>query len=253
MEARPLRSCCFFRGDMLQWQKPEGGKVVKRWLSMVLAAVLLLSLCACAEEPRVTAEPTQTNEPATVPATTAGEKDPQMGEFADGVYTNDFLGIRCEVSEEWAVYSDSQLAQLNGLVLDTMTDADIVEQLKKSNVAHLFYATADGGHRSVNVVLENVGVFNGVLLDEKTYMAVSVEQLPTALQSMGLTGVTATADTASFAGKKHAAVQVRGMLSEVPFYEKIVCIKTGNYFGLITVASYHEDETDALLKMFKAN
>lgn len=226
---------------------------MKRLLVVGLAAVLFLCLCACAEEPEVTAAPTQTTAPATVPATTAGAKDPQLGDFSDGVYTNYFLGICCEAGEGWTVYSDAQLAQLNGLVLDTMTDADIVEQLKNSNVAHLFYATADGGHRSVNVVLENVGVFNGVLLDEKTYMAVSVEQLPNALQSMGLTDVTATAVTASFAGKGHAAVQVHGTLSGVPFYEKIVCIKTGNYFGLVTVASYHEDETDALLKMFKAN
>ena len=224
---------------------------MKRVFAMVLAAGLLLCLCACAEEPQVT-EPTQTTAPTTAPATTAGAKDPQMGEFADGTYTNDFLGICCKVSEEWTVYSDAQLAQLNGLVLDTMTDADIVEQLKKSNVAHLFYATADGGHRSVNVVLEKVGVFNGILLDEKTYIAVSVDQLPAALQGMGLTDVTAEETTVSFVGVDHAAVRVYGKFSGVDFYEKIVCIKVGNYFGLVTVASYHEDETDALMKMFKA-
>ena len=133
-----------------------------------------------------------------------------------------------------------------------MTDADLVEQLKKANVVHLFYATADGGHRSVNVVLENAGVVNGVLLDEKTYMAMSVEQLPAALQSMGLTNVTAETTTVSFAGADHAAVRVHGKLSNVNFYEKIVCIKVGGYFGLVTVASYHEDQTDALLKMFAA-
>ena len=225
---------------------------MKRWFSLTLALALLLCLCGCKEEPQVT-EPTQTAAPTTVPATTAGAKDPQMGDFANGTYVNDFLGIRCEVAEGWTVYSDAELAQLNGFVLDTMTDADIVEQLKKSNVAHLFYATVDGGHRSVNVVLENVGVFNGVLMDESMYMSVSVEQLPGALQSMGLTDVTAKAVTVSFAGKTHAAVQVHGMYTGVDFYEKIVCIKTGNYFGLVTVASYNEDETDALLKMFIAN
>ena len=224
---------------------------MKRWFSLALALALLLCLWGCKEEPQVT-EPTQTATPTTVPATTAGAKDPQMGEFADGTYVNDFLGICCEVGEEWTVYSDAQLAQLNGLVLDTMTDADIVEQLKKSNVAHLFYATADGGHRSMNVVLEKVGVVNEILLDEKAYMAVSVEQIPGALQSMGLTDVTAVVATASFAGKEHAAAQVHGTLSGVHFYEKIVCVKVGNYFGLVTVLSYHEDETDTLLKMFTA-
>lgn len=224
---------------------------MKRLFAVALAGVLLLCLCACQEKPQDN-EQTQTTAPTTVPATTAGEKNPQLGDFADGTYVNDFLGIRCTVGEEWTVYSDAQLAQLNGLVLDTMTDADIVEQLKKSNVAHLFYATADSGHRTVNVVLENVGVVNGVLLDEKAYMTLSVEQLPNALQSMGLSDVTAEETTVSFAGTDHAAVRVHGKLSGVDFYEKIICIKAGAYFGLVTVASYHEDQTDALLEMFTA-
>ena len=227
------------------------GMPMKRLLAMVLAVVLLLCLCACEEEPQ-NSEPIQTTAPTTVPATASGEKDPQLGEFADGTYFNDFLGIRCTVSEEWTVYSDAQLAQLNGLVLDTMTDEDLVEQLKKSNVGHLFYATADGGHKSINVVLENVGVVNGVLLDEKAYAALSVEQLPAALQSMGLTDVTAEETTVSFVGTDHAAVRVHGKLTGVNFYEKIICIKVGSYFGLVTVASYHEDATDTLLKMFTA-
>ena len=227
------------------------GMPMKRSIGIVLAGVLLVCLCACQSEPQVS-EPTQTTAPSTPPMVSPGVKDPQLGDFADGIYTNDFLGIRCQVDEAWTVYSDAQLAQLNGLVLETMTDADLVEQLKKSNVAHLFYAAADGGHRTVNVVLENIGVVNGVLLDEKTYMALSVEQLPAALQSMGLTNVTAVAATESFAGTDHAAVRVRGELSGVNFYEKIICIKTGSYFGLVTVASYHNDETDALLRMFTA-
>ena len=223
--------------------------LMKRVLTLMVAAALLLCLCACTEEPQVS-EPTQTIVLTTGPEAAVGERNPQLGNFSDGVYTNDFLGICCEAGEEWTVYSDSQLAQLNGLVLDTMTDADLVEQLKKSNVVHLFYATADGGHRSVNVVLENVGVVNGVLLDEKAYMTLSVEQLPTALQSMGLTNVTAETTTVSFAGRDHAAVRVHGTLSGVDFFEKIVCIKVDGYFGLVTVASYHEDQTDALLNIF---
>ena len=220
---------------------------MKRLFATVLALVLTLCLCSCREDPQDN-EHTQT----TATAATSAEKSPQLGDFADGTYVNDFLGICCAVGEEWTVYSDTQLAQLNGLVLDAMTDADLVEQLKKSNIAHLFYAIADGGHRSVNVVLENVGVVNGVLLDEKTYMALSVEQLPNALQSMGLTDVTAQETTVSFAGRDHAAAWVHGLLSGVHFYEKIICIKVGDYFGLVTVASDREDQTDALLEMFTA-
>lgn len=222
---------------------------MKQMLLLVLAAALLLSLCACGNETPAT-EPSQPSN-TTAPATTAPkEKDPQLGEYADGVYTNAFLDIRCQVDDRWQVYSDAQLAQLNGLVLDSMTDEDLIAQLKEANVAHLFYASADNGHQSVNVVLENAGVINGILLDEKAYAELSVEQLPTVLRSVGLVNVTAEATTVKFAGGKHAAVEVHGLHSGVDFYEKIVCVKVGSYFGVITVASYHEDLTEDLLAMF---
>ncbi len=224
---------------------------MNRLICFFMALLLLICLCACTEAPEETV--TLPSLFATNPTAATEEKDPQLGQFADGVYINDFLGIRCAVDEAWSVYSESQLAQLNGLVLNTMTDADLVAQLKKANVAHLFYATADGGHRSVNVVLENIGLINGVLLNEQTYVELAVEQLPAALESMGLTEVTAEAVTVPFTGSQHWAVQVRGMLSGIHFYEQVVCIKVGRYFGIVTVASYHEDRTGDLLNMFTDN
>lgn len=224
---------------------------MNRLLSVFIVLILLLCLCACDTQQEMTEPLATTTTPITAPPTTTPkQKDPQLGVFADGTYTNEFIGIYCKVDDQWSVYSDAQLAQLNGLVLDAMTDEHLVEQLKQSNVAHLFYATAENGHKSINIVLENIGLINGVLLDEKAYAELSVEQLPGALGSMGLTNVTAEAVTLNFAGGNHAAVRVHGILSGVDFYEKIVCIKVDSYFGLITVASYHEDVTEDLLKMF---
>ncbi len=225
---------------------------MKRILSAFFAVLFLLCLGGCSTDPTDTGAP-GTTPAATAPSTTAPkDRDPQLGRFADGVYTNEFLGIRCRVDEKWYVYSDTEMAQLNGLVLDTMTDADLVEQLKKANVAHLFYAAANEGLTTVNVALENIGMVNGVLLDEQTYVELSAEQLPAALQSMGLQNVKAETASFSFAGSRHAGVKVSGSLSGVPFYERIVCIKLGSYIGVVTVASYHEDMTPELLKMFSA-
>ena len=222
---------------------------MKRILSFALMAAFLLCLCACANGN----EPTEPSQPhaTTVPQTTAQkDKDPQLGEYANGVYINEFLDICCQVDSKWKVYSDAELAQLNGLVLDTMTDKDLVEQRKKANIVHLFYAAADQGHQTVNILLENAGTISSVLIDEKAYAELSVEQMPAALESVGLTDVIAKASTIRFAGAKHAVVVVHATHSGVDFYEKIVCIKVGSYFGVVTVASYHTDLTDELLGMF---
>lgn len=224
---------------------------MSRFIPVILVLAMVFCLCACTQQSEAT-EPSTTTEPIIVPTTTMpAEKDPQLGDFADGVYTNAFIGIRCEVGEEWTVYSDAQLAQLNGLLLDAMTDADLVEQLKKANIAHLFYASKQNGLATMNVVLENLGTVNGILLDEKGYAELSVKQIPAALEDLGLDNVTAEITSALFASDRHTVIKVHGLSNGVPFYERIVCIKVGSYIGLVTVASYETDATSDLLNMFK--
>ena len=224
---------------------------MKKWIAFMLAAVMLLSLFGCAKEPAET-EPTESGTPTetTVPPET--ERDPQLGTYADNVYVNEFLGIQCQVDDSWYVYSDAEMAQLNGLVLDTMTDEDLVAQLEKASVVHLFYAAADEGLTTMNIALENLGLVNGVLLDEQAYIEASIGQLPAALESMGLTDVTAVAQTITLAGQEHAGAVVHGTYSGVDFYEALVCLKVGNYVAVVTVASYYEDRTETLLANFKA-
>ena len=41
-------------------------------------------------------------------------------------------------------------------------------------------------------------------------------------------------------------------LSEIPVYELMVCVKEGNYMGVITLASYLEDTTEEMAALFTA-
>ena len=237
---------------------------MKKSIAWFLAVMMLLMMSACGGEtqpeattttPPTTTVPTTktpptTATPATTPPTTAPEEDPQLGVYADGVYTNAFLGVKWTTNEHWTVHSKEEMAQLNGLVADAMTDEALAEQLKNSGVAYAFYATADEGLVTINIALENLGLLYGTLLDEKSYVDISIKQLPDALEAVGLQNVTAEATTLTFAGAEHAGVTVHGSISGVDFYEKLVCIKSGSYMGIVTVASYYEDITENLLEMF---
>lgn len=226
---------------------------MKKYISIILAAVMLL-LCACgSKDPVDTTPSTQgTTVPTTVPTTAPAQTQPapQLGQYENGVYSNPYIGIHCTVGQEWYVYNGEEMAQLNGLVLDTMTDADLVEQMKNADVAYLFYAMKDEGLVSMNITLEKLNLVSGVLLDEKTYAKASVNQIPAALESMGMTDVTAVEEMVTLAGQQHAGIRVHGTYSGVDFYEKLICIKAGEYMAVITLASYGEDQTSQLLQNF---
>ena len=242
---------------------------MKRTAIFLLALMLMLVLTACgpATQPENTGPATQpstqvlteTTEPSTQPTaestepvTQPQEESPRLGSYADGVYSNDYLGVKCTLTEEFTVATKEELAQLNGVVAGAMSDQDLAQQLLKSGVAHAFYAIADEGLVTINIAVENLGLIYGTLLDEESYVEHSIGQLPAALKSMGLVDIKTEAVSLTLAGKEHAGVTVHGTLSGVDFYEKLVCIKNGSYMTVVTVGSYYEDITDYLLSLFSA-
>lgn len=237
---------------------------MKKLVSLILALLTVLSMTACGSDTAAptTGEPAPTNvteaptealaEPPTeAPTEAPAEKDTQMLGTVDGsTYTNKFLGIQCQLDENWLIATDEELAQLSGLVADAISDEVLAEQLNSSGVVHAFYATSTDGFATMNIVLENLGLLYGTLLSEETYVEIALGQLPAALESAGLENVTAEAATATFAGEEHAAVAVHGTISGLDFYEKMVCIKADSYIGIVTVGCYYEDITDTLLDLY---
>lgn len=239
---------------------------MKRIIALILAALMLLSLAACggdgaaqttAENPSTiipTADPDDdiptTASPAETTAPPAEEADPLMGYYSGTTYNNAFLGIQCKLDENWTVATEEELAQLNGLTADIISDEALAEQLRNSGVVQAFYAMADDGLVVMNIVLENLGLLYGTVLDEERYVDLSLDQLVTALESAGLSDVTTEADTVTFAGSEHAAIRVHGTMSGVDFYELLVCVKVDSYMSVITLASYYEDITDSLAALY---
>lgn len=50
----------------------------------------------------------------------------------------------------------------------------------------------------------------------------------------------------------HSTLRVTSTISEIPVYELMVCVKEGNYMGVITLASYLEDTTEEMAALFTA-
>ena len=96
---------------------------MKKWIALLLAAMMAFALVACGETPNnenKDGSETKTEEFA-------------RGEWKDGVYTNASLGLAVTPPEGWVVASDEELAEIMGVVLEnTATTAQISEEFLKA-------------------------------------------------------------------------------------------------------------------------
>ena len=203
---------------------------MKKLFAFLLVAAMLVSLTAC------------------------GGKDDEsiLGVYSEDArtYENGFIGIGCKLDAEWDVFDTEEIAALNSLAADMMTDEKLAEQLQNSGLIQPFFAQLEAEALNVNITLENLGVLYGSRLSEQEYAEKAIEQLPTALQAIGLTDITTEIGTITFAGKEHVAIFVTGSLQGVAFYETMVCMKVGRYIASVTAGSYLSDTTADVLAMF---
>lgn len=209
---------------------------MKKLISLTLVLCLLLCLSACGGDRDK--NPFATTEAAKQTADILGTINAQS-------YRNEFFGFQTTLPTGWEVYSFEQTAQL---MLDKTLDAEGLKQnLEDTGLTYPFYATKDGGVSSVNIVIEKL---NPASLSEQAYAQIAVKSVPAALESIGMSNVSAQVTSITFAGGSHAAVEVYGEISGTPFYETVACVKSDAYICCITVGSFDSATVQSLLASF---
>lgn len=211
---------------------------------------------AAAAEEAAPAEETAAEAAEAAPAEEAEETyeaEEMIGEKSGNSYANETFGICAEFPDNWTVLDDEQTAQMLGLVADNFSEVDLAEQLRESGSLYDLYAmTVDQSGDNVNVVIEDLGVVNGIIIDEKKYLEIAEDQLETTFAQMGMTDVTLDKGTYSFAGEDHVSVLISGNYNGVPVYERMVLLKTGNYMGVVTAFSLDTARLDGIMGLFSA-
>ena len=224
-------------------------------LGILALLVLLLALTACGGEKNVSgiAAPAEPEPPVTGTVEAAPEPEFQMGEMSGGVYTNEFLGIGCSLDSNWTYLTDEEILELNASSAEQMTNEEIREMLETSENIYDMYAQADGGLVNIAVCVENLGVLNGITMDEAAYLEEVLPILEQSLAGIGLTDIAQEKFTETLAGQSHQAVKFSGMLNgDTPMYQEQVYLKKGSYMAAIILCSGIEDITPQLAAMFYA-
>ena len=237
-------------------------KNTKKLLALILALALVFALTACGSDPKgsvtqddSTATPAPANEPEATPEPEP-EDSVEMGSMNGGTYSNTFVGIGCKLDDTWTYYSDDEIIALNGLMVESIDDEELAQQLSESESFYDMFASKDDGLFSVNVVLENLGLLYGHTLDASGYIDIAMESLEDQLAIMGINTTTCEKVSFDFCGKQTDGIYIVGTMNvegfEVEMFQRMACVKAGSYMTCITACSYFEDITTDILDMFYA-
>ena len=236
---------------------------MKRYISLLLAAVMALTMTACGGRsdtdtegiggtvrPGVTENTgTGTVQPGTDDETQDGF---EPGSVSGGVYANEFAGIGCKLDDSWVFYTQEQMAELNGVLTEGTDSEDVKAMLADSPSIFDMYAVSTDGLMTMNVVFQNMGLLLGTTMSAQEYAELHVTQIPDAMEAYGFEDVTASVTTAELAGEERPAIALTATIQDIPVYELIVCLRQGNYIYCVTLCSYTEDVTAQMAELFYA-
>ena len=246
---------------------------MKKILALALALALMLALCACGsqhvggsvspkDDAQQSAAPVESAEPQAeeTPAESAEpvesaapqtEDGLEVGTVVGGRYENSFLGIGCELDENWVFANEQQLAQIAGMTADMFT-GDFAEQAKAADMFYDLYAERLSGGATINLVIQKVGLLAGLGATEEQIVDATIAQMGPQLEAAGFSNVQMEKNTVSFAGQERVGIYISAEIQGAPIYEQQVCIKNGQHVASITLATVGEDATETLAGYFFA-
>ena len=185
-------------------------------------------------------------------ACAAGQKSFQRGSVEDQTYTSDFLGLTCTAPETYSYLSDEEIAALNDIALDSMTDEALVAEMRQrleagSQVQDMYLMTEDG-RQWISITVDKV-TDGKTAIDMDAFLSEGIAQA-TAIE--GMTDVTSAAQTTSFLGSEYSSILTTAVYNGFPARSLQVCIPVEQYICVVTFTSYVEDHTDEMMGFFSA-
>lgn len=229
----------------------------KLWLSLLLVLALLLAGCGGKEENvSGTVTPVE-GQTATVPTGAVEEKDVSLGILEGGVYTSTYAGFGCELDTNWVYYDAAQLQELpenvhelieNSQLGEVMADASQIMDMKAENVNDL---------TTINVLLTKLGMQERLVyatLSDEEVLDTILQQSDMMVEAYSQAGIEISAMekvNVTFLGEERWALKTTAETQGVDYFILQVFDYRAGQFGItLTVSSYIEDQTDALLALF---
>lgn len=209
---------------------------MKQLLSLFLAIILTLCLCAC-----------QPQEPERGDQIDSG-KAFSLG-VTDGIaYESSFIGLGFQLPEGWNFYSDEQIREIN----DQTADIAGEEYLKAMENATVFYDVfaIDSLGNSININLEKVNAAQLLLLDLESNYVSAFDMIKASYENMGCEGCEYAIDSVSIDGKDFPCLNITADFSGVSLHQCIITVKCNGYLANISITVVGENTISQLVDNF---
>lgn len=209
-----------------------------------------------------TTEPSvpETSAPEDVPdAPVVQERPLTLGVVEGNTYVNTYTGYGCTLDANWAVMPADQLQELPDQVKNAVAGTEIGDAMQDIQQFTDMMAENTGEFMSMNVMLQKVSAEEKLM-----YMALSDEEILDvvltqkdlmieAYTAMGMNVSSLEKVTVTFLGEERYALKTVADMQGVACYMlQIFDYSRGEYSVTLTLSSYQEDKTDAMLELFYA-
>ncbi len=225
---------------------------MKKWLCMLLAVAMLVSLCGCVggdDGEDVRGDIIQGGETGTTTTVPSEEEEFSLGSATGSVYKSDFLGLTFTAPEGWVFSTDEEIRELNQITEEYYGE-ELAEQLKEANIVYDMNASDPTNGSSANINLEKFSALQIATMDIKATMEAQKSALISTYENMGFTNTVVEYKKVTVDGKSFDGMQLTSEISGVAFYATIFSFKKGNYLATVTVGCLQTDTIADLLDCF---
>lgn len=207
-----------------------------------------------AETEAAETEAAETEAAETEAAETASQEEAlaALGHIDGNVYTNETFGLNFEATDEWYIASPEELAQIQGMAADAVQDEDLADQLRESGSIYDFYAQNTENSANINVIIQDVGLFQGFMLNNTTKLIEEViPQVETALKSAGYEDVVCEQGTVTYKGADKACISTSFTTQGIEVTQRQIYEVSSQYLAVITVSAANAEDAQAVFDLFK--
>lgn len=239
---------------------------MKRILSALLVLAMVLALCGCSGSkspagtvtPAPQTQPVETQPEETLPPETEAASEFSLGTMTGGVYENAYAGFGCVLDDKWTYKTAEELQDISEQTIEMLEDSQIAEE------GDLYSSITDMmAENEEDLVSMNVNYTRMTPSERVQFSLTSEEQLIDATLNendilidaytqLGMEVDTMEKVSVDFLGEERFAMLTTASYSGVPVY--ILQVFTynlgGQYYVTLTVQSFLEDNTTALLDLF---
>lgn len=222
---------------------------MKRAFVLILLFSLVSALCGCAVETQAvpSEQPTVTisSEVSLPPAYDGEIPESMFGVFDEETYTNEAFGVKYLRDGRWAFYTMQELASLNGIAGETLS-----ERLKASGFIYDMYARNE--LETLGLAIAIPAVQFGKAMTEEEYAQAVKDASARDYAGADYDVISDEVSTAEFGGKLHACFYMTAAASGLVFHTAQIFIQQDDFIGIIYVSGNSEESRDALLRSFSS-